>query len=330
MQTRGWTPLMPDGHLRMRPGDFQSVDFLALKGVMELSEVVTATDMIPHMAISWFDRPAVGENGTGWRSDGCYYFSADDLSPDVHRRLRVGARQGKPLHMFTRHWAGRSQTIRYIDEFVVDDIMETVIDPARPHERPRLTYKLRPAESVAHVPGQLGLACDPSVVSFTHIERSDLLDAGIDLDHPIGVRDENRLVAQFCRHLRSKNHAVQRLQLRHTAGHRPLFTDIWVDTAFLLIEAKVRSDRDSIRQAIGQIADYTRFLPNPRRAILLSSRPAEDLIALSHSERCALIWPSVTAAGWSTSAAWLSNLTAWPEGQLGEWMRRFPSVVNPR
>ncbi|MBV7706498.1 hypothetical protein NOVA_27300 [Nocardia nova] len=321
---------MPDGHLRMRPGDFQSVDFLALEGVMELSAIVTATDMIPHMTITWFDRPAEGENGTGWRNDGCYYFSSDDLDPHVHHRLHVGARQGKPLHLFTRHWAGRAQTTRYVDEFVVDDIEETVIDPARPRERPRLTYKLRPMESVAHLPGQLGRDCDPSVVSLTPIERSDLLDPEVDLEHLIGVRDENLLVAQFCRHLRGKNHSVQRLQLRHTAGHKPLFTDIWVDTAFLLIEAKVRPDRDSIRQAIGQMADYTRFLPNPRRAILLSARPTDDLIGLAHSERCALIWPSAAGVGWSTSAAWLSNLTAWPEGKLGEWMRRFSSVVNPR
>lgn len=325
MQNRRRSPLTRSGHLRLRPGDFESVDFLTDEGVLNLTEIVTAIDLIPHMAITWFDYAAVGPNGLGWRSDGCYYF-AGDLRRHEHFYLRLGAKMAKPLHLFTRHWGGRAQVTRYIDEFVIEDIIEqggAAQSNGQPQNQP--IYKLRPVEAVAHVPGQIEQSCADGVVAFKPIERSDLLDTQV----VTGLRDENLLVLQFCRHLRKLNHSVQRLQIRHTVGHAPLFTDIWVDTAFLLVEAKVKPDRDSVREAIGQMADYTRFLPNPRRAILLSGRPEGDLIELAHSERCALIWPSTSRRTWFTSAPWLTDLLVLPDGELGDWMKRFPSALEP-
>ncbi|MBF6360802.1 hypothetical protein IU436_23785 [Nocardia farcinica] len=346
MRNQRWTPLTPSGHLRMRPGDFESVEFLELTGVLAGHRIVTSNDLIPHVAITWFDRSAQGYASLGWRSDGCYYFSAD-LPGEEHRGLVQAAHYEKPIHLFTRHWSGRAQTTRYIDEFVLEDILEpteaedhavraywsmsnhTVVEDALESRNFQPVYKLRPIETVAHVPGQLGKVCHPDTVSLHPVERHDLLGPTDDIDVTATVRPENRLVLDFCRHLQRRNHSVQRLAIRHTAGHKPLFTDIWVDTASLLIEAKVHPNRDSIRAAIGQMADYTRFLPTPRRAILLSGRPEKDLIDLAHSQQCALIWPSLRGDEWTASAAWLIDLLLWPDGELGRWLKRFPEVHDP-
>ncbi len=49
----------------------------------------------------------------------------------------------------------------------------------------------------------------------------------------------------------------------------------------LLIEAKASADRFSMRTAIGQLFDYRRFLrPRPAMAVLVPSRPSEDLCQL--------------------------------------------------
>jgi hypothetical protein len=47
-----------------------------------------------------------------------------------------------------------------------------------------------------------------------------------------------------------------------------------------------------VRMAIGQLADYTRFIqPPPRRAVLLDARPPSDLNDLLHRQEIAAIWP---------------------------------------
>jgi hypothetical protein len=43
--------------------------------------------------------------------------------------------------------------------------------------------------------------------------------------------------------------------------------------------------------AIGQLADYGRFVDHAIRAILLPSMPREDLLALAKTQGCAVIWP---------------------------------------
>jgi hypothetical protein len=48
--------------------------------------------------------------------------------------------------------------------------------------------------------------------------------------------------------------------------------------------------RESIRMAIGQLIDYARFVPTPRKVILLPSRPRADLEELLRSAAIDIIW----------------------------------------
>jgi hypothetical protein len=90
---------------------------------------------------------------------------------------------------------------------------------------------------------------------------------------------------------------------------RPLFTDLFDATTGTLVEAKGTVERNSIRMAIGQLADYRRFIEDgqPRHlAVLVPSQPREDLRALLASQDIAVIFPSSDGFEDSTGGSLLS------------------------
>lgn len=50
-------------------------------------------------------------------------------------------------------------------------------------------------------------------------------------------------------------------------------------------------DRNAFRLAIGQLADYRRFLEDHECAILLPAKPSADLLNLGQTQRIGVIWP---------------------------------------
>jgi hypothetical protein len=66
---------------------------------------------------------------------------------------------------------------------------------------------------------------------------------------------------------------------------------LYIPELNLLVEAKGTVSRPSVRMAIGQLADNVRFAPQHCRcALLVPSRPREDLVALIRSAQLGLIW----------------------------------------
>jgi len=94
-------------------------------------------------------------------------------------------------------------------------------------------------------------------------------------------RREQALVHRLAKHLRKKGHRVSRHAITLPDGTE-LRSDLFDHDILLLVEAKAKADRSSIRMAVGQLLDYERFVfPKPKlRAILLPERPADDLLAL--------------------------------------------------
>jgi hypothetical protein len=103
-------------------------------------------------------------------------------------------------------------------------------------------------------------------------------------------RREAELVKRFCAHMRGLGHTVHRKKITPASDGTPLYTDVHVEELNLLVEAKGTSTRGPFRTAIGQLADYRRFLNRPICAILLPSRPSDDLISLASAERVRLYW----------------------------------------
>jgi hypothetical protein len=70
-----------------------------------------------------------------------------------------------------------------------------------------------------------------------------------------------------------------------------LYSDLYNETRRQLVEAKATATRPSVRMAIGQLADYARFIVPPAAlAVLVPVRPSRDLLALLATVRVAVVW----------------------------------------
>lgn len=109
-------------------------------------------------------------------------------------------------------------------------------------------------------------------------------------------RRESALVQSYRQHLESEGYEVGRLRIVPPGESRPLYSDLWNQTNEDLIEAKSTVTRDQIRQAIGQLLDYGRFVPGASRTILVPSRPRQDLLDYVASVGVGVVFPN--KSGW--------------------------------
>lgn len=105
-------------------------------------------------------------------------------------------------------------------------------------------------------------------------------------------RRERGLVLAYARHLREQGDVVKS-RIIPTPGGGRIRADLVNETRSHLVEAKAAGSRNDIRMAVGQLADYARFLPDlKRRAVLLTAKPIPDLIELLSHEGIAAVWRS--------------------------------------
>ncbi len=104
------------------------------------------------------------------------------------------------------------------------------------------------------------------------------------------VRREHRLVREYVSYMERQGDAVDHHEIRVDEGSTRLVVDIFNKTRDHLIEAKAHSTRIDVRMAIGQLADYGRFSPDARRAVLLPVKPDDDLLALLSCQGIDAIW----------------------------------------
>ncbi len=103
-------------------------------------------------------------------------------------------------------------------------------------------------------------------------------------------RRESRLVSDYAASLELKGDTVYRNRIQ-IPGSGAILSDLYNSTRNQLIEAKVHGSRTDIRMAIGQLADYKRFVDaRARTAVLLEAKPEPDLVDLLDRERIAAVW----------------------------------------
>jgi hypothetical protein len=106
-------------------------------------------------------------------------------------------------------------------------------------------------------------------------------------------RREQRLVLAYKAYLERAGSAITRQLIRPPGEAKPLFTDLYDRSRNNLVEAKGVGTRSAVRMAIGQLADYGRFVDEAaRRAVLLPQRPRPDLEALLSAQGIAVVWES--------------------------------------
>ena len=92
-------------------------------------------------------------------------------------------------------------------------------------------------------------------------------------------------------HLLRQRHEVSRLRVVPAGESAPLYSDLWDVTASDLIEAKGGITRNQIRNAVGQLLDYGRFVEAKSRTVLVPSRPRPDLLAYLAAVGVSVVYP---------------------------------------
>jgi hypothetical protein len=263
-----------------------------------------------------FTDPAVGhQHGyyDGWVGDRFHYTGmgqrGDQQFVAGNDAVLQHADEGRALRLFK----GARGTVRYLGEFALDesapyyrtDAPETG-DGAL---RQVIVFRLRPIGDVIHdaedelrLPGDVppteleaAVTRDtdaPSPVEVPveeqHTERAVVTPG----DEPYEIeRREQTLVLAYKAFLEARGSEVVRFRIQPRGEARPLFADVYDKTRNNLVEAKGTGARAAIRMALGQLADYARFInPPPRCAVLLPERPRPDLEALLLSQGVYAVW----------------------------------------
>jgi hypothetical protein len=252
-----------------------------------------------------FSDPVAGEPYgyyDGWQADRCFHFTGEGQRGD--QKMKSGnsailhhAAEGRALRVFE----GARGTVTYVDEFELDseqpyyrtDAPESGNGPVREV----IVFRLRPKQVEPSKPSsRLAAVLGGPAQTLVPIEQRETERAYVAPSHQLheAERNEQQLVLELESYLRRLGHDVYRQRILPQGEVRPLFTDLYDATSGVLIEAKGSVERNAIRTAIGQLADYRRFIEGgPRHlAVLLPARPRPDLIELLASQEIGLIYPS--------------------------------------
>jgi hypothetical protein len=97
---------------------------------------------------------------------------------------------------------------------------------------------------------------------------------------------ESRLVAEYVRWMDAENRFEH-----HPLDEANGYTDLFDRRYWRVIEAKARTDRRTLRLAVGQLLDYKRhYRRKPSMGVLLASRPDGDDLEFLSSCGVAAIW----------------------------------------
>ncbi|MET9250271.1 restriction endonuclease [Nonomuraea sp. NPDC003709] len=264
-----------------------------------------------------FSDPIAGEKHgyfDGWMPDGLFHYSGEGQHGD-QRMLSGNASilNHKQNEKALRVFQGARGTVTYLGQFEVDDK-----DPWYEADAPEtgggplrrvIVFRLRPIDASPQPP-QTSLARllddaldDPKEDQIQELgleqQLTERMFVNPDREPYEAERKEATLVQALADYLRGKNHKVGRHQMIPKGETRPLYTDLYDHDMNLLVEAKGSVTRENVRMAIGQLADYGRFLPDATRAILLPTQPRQDLVDLAHSQDVVVIWP--VKSGYDTS-----------------------------
>ncbi|HEY2631651.1 MAG TPA: hypothetical protein VGI26_04660 [Solirubrobacteraceae bacterium] len=248
-----------------------------------------------------FSDPVVGEpHGyfDGWREDGCFHYTGEGQRGDQQMKSGNAAIlnhevEGRSLRLFL----GAKGRVSYEGEFVLasdtpfytTDAPETNNGPVRSV----IVFRLRPLDveskpSTSRLDRVLGQQIEDVSVEEQWTEKMFVAPSQEVYE---AERREQTLVLAFRDHLLKRRHKVSRLKIVPPGEAKPLFSDLIDRTTNTLFEAKGSVERGAIRMAIGQLVDYGRFVVPPARlAVLLPSRPREDLLVLLECAGVELVW----------------------------------------
>ena len=167
-----------------------------------------------------------------------------------------------------------------------------------------IVFRLRPVGQ--HVDGAIGAAPLPNPSAAAPAVQSEDIPTTDELEvermvaegyvasaptEPIAhVRREAALVVRYKHFLEGQQRKCGRHRIRAPGEITALFSDLFDYSRNELVEAKASSSRNSVRMGLGQLLDYARYVTHERRALLLPSKPRDDLMDLLQRYGCGCIW----------------------------------------
>jgi hypothetical protein len=212
--------------------------------------------------------------------------------------------EGRHLRLF-EVVRGKERLVQYLGEYELDSA-RPYFETDAPETgggaiRKVFVFRLRPITATSPVrrppdpPALRGVTLGPSEPQVDNVPVEDRLTEKSIVDparEPYEAeRRESALVHSLRQELESRGYEVLRLRIVPKGEFKPLLSDLWIPELKLLIEAKGTVTREAVRMALGQLADYSRFVKAENRAILLPSRPREDLEDLGGIHGVSFIWP---------------------------------------
>ena len=249
-----------------------------------------------------FSEPAARESHgyfDGWRADGCFHYTGEGQRGDQEMKSGNAAilnyeAEARALRLFL----GARGRVTYQGYFGLapDRPFYTTDAPETRGGRNRnvIVFRMLPLDTQPRSSSsRLDLAISAGGVEDVPVEEQWTEKAFVapSLKESETERREQELVLAFRDHLLAQGHEVTRLKIVPPGEAKPLFSDLFDHTTNTLFEAKGTVERGAVRMAIGQLLDYGRFVePTPSQAVLLPSRPREDLCELLTHAGVELVW----------------------------------------
>ncbi|MFJ6380078.1 restriction endonuclease [Kitasatospora sp. NPDC092039] len=240
------------------------------------------------------DPSAVDKYGLseGWGNDGCFHLTGAGLRGDQkmtqsNRALLTHKEAGRDLYL----WAKDRGAWTCLGQFELDEATPSYLADAPDVDgamRQVIVFRLRPVAALTTQGPKLAVtpssevvvrAVDLEAVNYRHIVGDSLL------------RSEVELVSLYAHHLAALGHKVEQLRIVPPGERQLMVVDLYDETANVIIECKINTTRGALRNAIGALTDYRRFIsPTPRLAVLVPEKPRPDLIELCSSLMIEVIW----------------------------------------
>jgi hypothetical protein len=235
----------------------------------------------------------------GQSEDGYYHYTGEGQLGDQrmvqgNRAIRDHREEGRALHLFDVS----SGLATYLGQFeYVDDYSADALETGGGRERKVIVFRLKRITGEGSLApariGQFGADEMRTVPIEQHLTERTVVEPNRELYE--SERREQPLVLAYADSLRAQGHTVNRLQLRPANEAAPIFCDLYDATTGTIVEAKGSVSRNAIRMAIGQLADYARFIETGSgKAILVPEKPRPDLLDLALSQGIEVIWPRRT------------------------------------
>jgi hypothetical protein len=249
-----------------------------------------------------YSDPAKGEsygyNFDGWSDrDQVFLYTGEGRQGD--QRMTGGNRailehrtQGRALRLFVAdgHVEGTGQRQhRYIGEFEIDEETPYAVEDA-PDEngesRTVFVFRLRPVgETLRRETDDSEFPDVDGRPAASLVALEENVNASFDVgprEETTATRREGELVDRYIAWAGSSQ-SFGRWSIRPPGELVTLVTDIYSETHNVLFEAKGTATRGAIREAIGQLLDYRRYIHREglRLAVLLPHLPSQDLIDLA-------------------------------------------------